>query len=73
MTDLTQDWKDGKLEEGNYYIKLNTREVVVDYYKWNEDFDDYSRYMFDYHNDNDIVKVICKVPNYNLLQTIWNG
>lgn len=54
MTGLTQDWKDGKLKEGSYYIKLNTGEVVIDYYRWNEDFDEYSRYIFDYHNDDDV-------------------
>lgn len=23
MTDLTQDWKDGKLEEGLYYVQFH--------------------------------------------------
>lgn len=72
MTDLTKDWKDGKLEEGNYYIKLNTGVVVIDYYRWNEDFDEYSRYIFDYHNDDDIATVIQKVPDYNLWQNVLN-
>lgn len=36
MTDLTQDWKDGKLKEGLYYIKLNTGKAVIDFYKENE-------------------------------------
>lgn len=72
MTDLTQDWKDGKLKEGSYYIKLNTGEVVIDYYKWNEDFDEYSRYIFDYHDDDDIATVIKKVPDYNLWQNLYN-
>lgn len=54
MTDLTEQWKKGKLTEGFYYVN-DGAEVTIDYY------------LCDYwerHFDSDVQQVLAPVPSF---------
>lgn len=55
MKSLTEQWKNGELPEGFYYV-ADSAEVTIDYY------------LCDYwerHFDSDIQQVLAPVPNYS--------
>ena len=60
MTDLTEQWKKGELEEGWYYIELNEP-----FDKIHKDISYYSLGSFDIEVDsNYIIEVLAPVPSY---------
>ena len=62
MTDLTQDWKDGKLPAGWYYIKISDI-VFIDFFEgkvWKNKKDEY------------IDEVLAPVPSYDELKESYN-
>lgn len=69
MNNLTQKWKDGKLEVGLYYVKYNDGRygranliLTPDYYGF---FNNCSL-------DDDIATVLAKVPDYTSWQNMKN-
>lgn len=60
MTDLTQDWKDGKLTEGLYYIQFPRGNVIR--YRLSE--------ATRFSSDN--IKILAEVPDYTAWQNLWN-
>lgn len=67
MSDLTEKWKAGELEEGYYYIKVNKTlsYVEIDYYHifggtryWNG------------NDDEDVEEVLAPVPSYEEMQRL---
>ena len=60
MTDLTEQWKKGKLPEGDYYIKRRNGFLPYD----NIDSSGVWRNSI----DEDIIEVLAKVPSYEELQ-----
>lgn len=60
MTNLTQDWKDGKLKEGLYYVQFPRGDVLR--CKLSE---------VDKFFSTDI-KILAEVPDYNLWMNLWN-
>lgn len=67
MTDLTEKWKTGELEEGYYYIKVNKNlsYVEVDYYHIFGETKYWSG-----NDDENISEVIAPVPTYEELQSL---
>lgn len=64
MTDLTQDWKDGKLSAGWYYVKFPDTEVeICGFYKLS---------VFRLCADTNEIKILAEVPDYNLWLNLWN-
>lgn len=66
MTDLTQDWKDRKLEAGLYYVKYNDgkcgKSVLIS-----------KPYFYGFFSSNDkIAAVLAEVPDYTAWQNMWN-
>lgn len=61
MTDLTEKWKAGELEEGAYYILLATDEIYPD---------SYNQYGYFEQFDNLVEKVLAPVPSYEELQSL---
>lgn len=64
MTDLTEQWKKGKLKEGAYYVRneqgvIFTAENYVNY----DCFNDTKIYDF-YNVETDIKEVLAPVPSY---------
>ena len=60
MTNLTQDWKDGKLKEGLYYVQFPRGGVLR--CKLSEVDKSFSAN----------IKILAKVPDYNLWMNLWN-
>lgn len=60
MTDLTQDWKDGKLKEGLYYFQFPRGDVLR--CKLSE--------VDKFFSAN--IKILEEVPDYNLWQNVLN-
>ena len=60
MTNLTQDWKDGKLKEGLYYVQFPRGDVLR--CKLSEVDKSFSAN----------IKILAKVPDYNLWMNLWN-
>ena len=52
---LTEQWKDGTLEEGDYYIR-RTDDVIIDFY--------YNRHWDWMEYEQDIKEVLAPVPSY---------
>lgn len=64
MTDLTQDWKDGKLSAGWYYVKFPDTEVeICGFYKLS---------VFRLCADTNEIKILAEVPDYTAWQNLWN-
>lgn len=64
MTDLTKDWKDGKLSAGWYYVKFPDTEVeICGFYKLS---------VFRLCADTNEIKILAKVPDYTAWQNLWN-
>ncbi len=65
MTDLTQDWKDGKLPDGWYYVKYEKSDKIFISECFGGDFPSFY--------PTDVVKgILAEVPDYNLWQNLWN-
>lgn len=60
MSDLTEKWKAGELEDGDYYIK--TSGVIIPMY--------FDGLYFEGADDKDIQEVIAPVPTYAELQEL---
>ena len=60
MNDLTQDWKDGKLKEGFYYVQFPRGDVLR--CKLSE--------VDKFFSAN--IKILAEVPDYNLWMNLWN-
>ena len=67
MTDLTEKWKAGELEEGWYYIKYEEEnEISIAFAcEWIERF---ASVGFEF--DHDVEEVIAAVPSYEELQSL---
>lgn len=64
MADLTQDWKDGKLSAGWYYVKFPDTEVeICGFYKLS---------VFRLCADTNEIKILAEVPDYTAWQNMWN-
>ena len=64
MTDLTKDWKDGKLPSGWYYVKFPDTEVeICGFYKLS---------VFRLCADTNEIKILAEVPDYTAWQNLWN-
>lgn len=64
MTDLTKDWKDGKLSAGWYYVKFPDTEVeICGFYKLS---------VFRLCADTNEIKILAEVPDYTAWQNLWN-
>ena len=55
MKSLTEQWKNGELPEGFYYV-ADSAEVTIDYYLCDH---------WERHFDSDIQQVLAPVPNYS--------
>lgn len=64
MTDLTQDWKDGKLPDGWYYVKFPDTEIKI--------CSAYELFRYILTIDFDKVKILAEVPDYTAWQNMWN-
>lgn len=65
MTDLTQDWKDGKLPDGWYYVKYEESDKIFISECFGGDFPSFY--------PTDVVQgILDEVPDYNLWQNLWN-
>lgn len=69
MTDLTQDWKDGKLKTGMYYVGYNDGRygranliLTPDFYGF---FNNCSL-------NDEVAEVLAEVPDYPVWQNLWN-
>lgn len=60
MTDLTKDWKDGKLTEGLYYVQFPRGNVIR--YRLSE--------ATKFSSDN--IKILAEVPDYAAWLNLWN-
>lgn len=64
MTDLTQEWKDGKLKEGLYYAQFRNGEV--------KRYNFYELCIFRLSAGSDKIKILGEVPDYTAWQNLWN-
>lgn len=64
MTDLTQDWKDGKLLKGLYYVQFHNGEVKICGF--------YELCVFRFSVDTNEIKILAEVPDYIAWQNMWN-
>ena len=64
MTDLTQDWKDGKLKEGLYYVGFCNGAIKICTF--------YELCIFRFSTDSDKVLILAEVPDYTAWQNMWN-
>lgn len=64
MTDLTQDWKDGKLPKGLCYVQFHNGEVKI--------CDFYELCVFRLSSYRDKIKILAEVPDYTAWQNMWN-
>lgn len=64
MSNLTQDWKDGKLEKGKYYVQFPNGKVEI--------CGIYELCCFRLSADGDKIKVLAEVPNYTSWQNMKN-
>lgn len=64
MTDLTQDWKDGKLLKGLYYVQFHNGEVKICGF--------YELCVFKFSVDTNEIKILAEVPDYTAWQNMWN-
>lgn len=69
MTDLTKDWKDGKLNTGMYYVRYKDGRygranliLTPDFYGF---FNNCSL-------NNEVAEVLAEVPDYTVWQNLWN-
>lgn len=69
MTDLTQDWKDGKLKTGMYYVGYNDGRYGRANLISTPDF--YGFFNNCSLNDK-VVEVLDEVPDYTVWQNLWN-
>ena len=63
MTDLTQDYKDGKLAYGWYYVRLDDKSADIAFY---------DGFFWSGVNPCDIEKILAEVPDYFDWQNMWN-
>lgn len=63
MTDLTQDWKDGKLEEGLYYVQFHNGIKICNFYEL---------CILRFSATGDKIKILAEVPDYTAWQNLWN-
>ena len=64
MTDLTQDWKDGKLEKGKYYVQFPNGKVEICGF--------YELCVFRFSVDTNEIKILAEVPDYTSWQNMKN-
>lgn len=64
MTDLTQDWKDGKLSAGWYYVKFPNTEIKI--------CSAYELFRYILTIDFDKIKILAEVPDYTAWQNMWH-
>lgn len=64
MNDLTQDWKDGKLKEGFYYVGFCNGAIKICTF--------YELCIFRFSTDSDKVLILDEVPDYNLWLNLCN-
>ena len=74
MTNLTEQWKKGELEQGWYYIEcidLPKRWIDIDYYR-NDCYEDegFCKGFFDHNDWRGIDKVLAPVPSYEEWQEL---
>lgn len=67
MTDLTEKWKAGELEEGWYYVRTGNGKIGITLYWQDKSIDD--EFFSDYDN-NDVIDIIAPVPSYEELQAL---
>ena len=64
MTDLMQDWKDGKLEEGRlYYVQFYNGVRICNFYEL---------CILRFSSTGDKIKILDEVPDYTAWQNLWN-
>ena len=54
--ELTEQWRNGTLEENMYYVKLPEEIIIANIYQLNQ---------LDLVNDADEIEVLAPVPDYN--------
>ena len=59
--DLTQDWKNGELPEGGYYVKLESGKIDLYFIVYDDD------------NCDEIVEVLAPVPSYEKYKSLETG
>ena len=64
MSNLTQKWKEGKLEKGKYYVQFPNGKVEI--------CGIYELCCFRLSADGDKIKVLAEVPNYLVWQYMCN-
>lgn len=60
---LTDDWKAGKLEDGDYYVRLANDDIIIEHLCKGE-------WCFDYGWRDVIVEILALVPSYEELQRL---
>ena len=63
MTDLTKDWKDGKLEEGLYYVQFHNGVKICNFYEL---------CILRFSATGDKIKILDEVPDYTAWQNLLN-
>ena len=71
MTDLTQDWKDGKLPVGEYYLLYKDGTTDREYYDWANVYGRVTEKGFS-TDQTDIKEVLAPVPNYEEWEQLQN-
>lgn len=56
---LTDDWRAGKLKDGDYYVRLTNDDIIIEHLCKGE-------WFFDYGWRDVVIKVLAKVPDYDL-------
>lgn len=64
MSNLTQDWKDGKLLKGLYYVQFHNGEVKICGF--------YELCVFRFSVDTNEIKILAEVPDYTSWQNMKN-
>lgn len=64
MTDLTQDWKNGKLPDGWYYVQFPGGEIKI------YSFYDLCYFRLAFYSDK--IKILAEVPDYTAWQNMWH-
>lgn len=62
MTDLTQDWKNGKLPDGWYYVQFPGGEIKI------YSFYDLCYFRLTFYSDK--IKILAEVPDYTTWQNV---
>lgn len=60
---LTDDWKEGKLDDGFYYVRFPNNETLILPYVG-------ENIAYEFYNKKNDIEILCKAPSYEELQSL---